>query len=600
MKSLKLKFYLIFITAIITPILIMGVLFSYIYISQIEKRILTEQNDLLNSLKVNIVEKHISDTETLLYSLAKDKNLPYVFNNPEIRKMILADWELCHKLFPERCWIYYGSINNDILVSPEWTPPDEYDLLKRPWYVNGMESDHVKWTEPYEEYITGDIVISATLGIKDQKDKYTGVLSIDTTTKDFLEIMKKFCSEKKTRLLAVSNDGHVVGLNQIGDELIIDTETFDWQTIINNPKKTIKIKKTNYYYQVSSADKLKMAFVSLIPAKGVNEEVFPVFFLIYLILTLSLISAIAAGFLLSKRIIEAIVKVNYQIGLMAQGNYNIVDTVYGSKEFKTINQNLNFLAKIIKSQMNELSSLNEVLNKELIENKRLVELRTSLLHIFVHNSAPEIMLQLDLCRNLLESDRSNQTYFFLIRATRNLKTLNENVMIYLKLDEGIEKIYNDEIDLGFITKIILDNCEIQTGEKNLKINYNNAPVSVVYGPYFLVKVALENLIDNAIKYSYPNGVITINIEERFEELVWAIEDGGPGFSQEDKKNLYGKFQRLSAKPTGGESSTGLGLYLVKTIADYLNIKLNLINDRNVAGARFELTFSDNRYRANPK
>lgn len=591
MKSLKSKFYLIFIIAIITPILIMGVSFSYIYTSQIEKRILIEQNDLLNSLKVNIVEKHISDTEMLLLSLSRDKNLPLVFKSTDIRKMILADWELCRKLFPERCWIYYGSVDNKILVIPEWIPPLGYDLLKRPWYVTGMESDNVKWTEPYTEYITGDIVISATVGVKDQNDRYCGVLSIDTTTKDFLGIMKKFSSDKETRLIAVSKDGYVVSLNQRADELIIDNETINWQTIINNPKKTIKIKNANYYYQISSVDKLQITFVSLIPAESVHKEVFPVFFLIYLILALSLVSAVAAGFLLSKKIIEAIVKINSHIGLLAQGDYSLVDTIYGSIEFKTINQNLNFLAKFIKSQMSELSNLNEILNNELIENKRLVELRTSLLHIFVHNSAPEIMTQLDLCGEILESDKSNQTFLSLRRATRNLKTLNENVMIYLKLDEGIEKIYNDEIDLGFITKMILDNCGIQTGEKNLKIYYNNEAVSVIYGPYFLVKVALENLIDNAIKYSYPNGFITIKIEERAEKIIWTIQDSGPGFSNEDKKNLYFKFQRLSAKPSGGESSTGLGLYLVKTISEYLNIELTLISDRNVGGARFELIFS---------
>jgi signal transduction histidine kinase len=52
-----------------------------------------------------------------------------------------------------------------------------------------------------------------------------------------------------------------------------------------------------------------------------------------------------------------------------------------------------------------------------------------------------------------------------------------------------------------------------------------------------------------------------------------VQDEGPGLSAEDQKKLFGKFARLSAKPTGGEHSTGLGLSIVKKMVEAMNGKV---------------------------
>ena len=77
----------------------------------------------------------------------------------------------------------------------------------------------------------------------------------------------------------------------------------------------------------------------------------------------------------------------------------------------------------------------------------------------------------------------------------------------------------------------------------------------------------SNLISNAIKYSEYNKTIHIMIKDENGNLVIRIKDEGQGFTESDLKKIFGKFQRLSAQPTGNESSTGLGLYIVKQIID---------------------------------
>jgi signal transduction histidine kinase len=82
-----------------------------------------------------------------------------------------------------------------------------------------------------------------------------------------------------------------------------------------------------------------------------------------------------------------------------------------------------------------------------------------------------------------------------------------------------------------------------------------------------IREAIDNLVSNAIKYSPIGGRISVVVTHEGENTVIRIVDQGPGLSPEDLGRLFGRFQRLSAKPTAGESSTGLGLSIVKRIID---------------------------------
>jgi len=82
-----------------------------------------------------------------------------------------------------------------------------------------------------------------------------------------------------------------------------------------------------------------------------------------------------------------------------------------------------------------------------------------------------------------------------------------------------------------------------------------------------IREAIDNVLSNAIKYSPIGGRIEVGVEQREESAVIRVSDEGPGLSPEDTARLFGRFQRLSAKPTGGEASTGLGLSIVKRIVD---------------------------------
>jgi signal transduction histidine kinase len=82
-----------------------------------------------------------------------------------------------------------------------------------------------------------------------------------------------------------------------------------------------------------------------------------------------------------------------------------------------------------------------------------------------------------------------------------------------------------------------------------------------------IREAIDNLISNAIKYSPIGGKIMVMVSHEDDNTLIRVTDEGQGLSPEDLGRLFGRFQRLSAKPTAGESSTGLGLSIVKRIID---------------------------------
>jgi signal transduction histidine kinase len=84
---------------------------------------------------------------------------------------------------------------------------------------------------------------------------------------------------------------------------------------------------------------------------------------------------------------------------------------------------------------------------------------------------------------------------------------------------------------------------------------------------------LDNLLSNACKYTPHHGQIFIHIRSEVNQIRIEIEDQGPGIAKHELDRLFQKFSKLSAKPTGNEHSTGLGLFIVKHLLGLMQGKV---------------------------
>ncbi|WOO43741.1 sensor histidine kinase [Rubellicoccus peritrichatus] len=105
--------------------------------------------------------------------------------------------------------------------------------------------------------------------------------------------------------------------------------------------------------------------------------------------------------------------------------------------------------------------------------------------------------------------------------------------------------------------------------KHITMEYDSEGSYPVLANEYAIGQAVENLFSNAVKYSPENKKIEIKLrrEKDGQHLLFSVTDEGPGLSEADQKKLFQPFTRLSPQPSSGESSTGLGLSIVKRIVE---------------------------------
>ncbi|GHN01630.1 hypothetical protein WSM22_31190 [Cytophagales bacterium WSM2-2] len=125
----------------------------------------------------------------------------------------------------------------------------------------------------------------------------------------------------------------------------------------------------------------------------------------------------------------------------------------------------------------------------------------------------------------------------------------------------------ETINLSEVLNGVSDRYKNDAIKKNIVIITKIAPNGFAQADRSYAEQVLENLLSNAIKFSPYERSVYVNLDVRENAVVCEIKDQGPGLNEEDKKKLFGKYQKLSAKPTGNEISTGLGLSIVKKFVE---------------------------------
>lgn len=128
-------------------------------------------------------------------------------------------------------------------------------------------------------------------------------------------------------------------------------------------------------------------------------------------------------------------------------------------------------------------------------------------------------------------------------------------------------IRREPIDVPAMVREIVEASRPLLEKKEQRIEVDAPESLAVSGDPDRLREAIDNLVSNAVKYSPIGGRIGISVARAGDDALVRVSDNGPGLSPEDMSRLFGRFQRLSARPTAGESSTGLGLSIVKRIVE---------------------------------
>jgi signal transduction histidine kinase/DNA-binding NarL/FixJ family response regulator len=152
-------------------------------------------------------------------------------------------------------------------------------------------------------------------------------------------------------------------------------------------------------------------------------------------------------------------------------------------------------------------------------------------------------------------------------ASKRLTAMVDHLISDAMADAFDISIRREPVDIAALVGEVADANQPLAVNKQQSIDVSAPTSFVMMCDADRMREAIDNLISNAIKYSPIGGRISILVDNDASNAVIRVADEGAGLSPEDLSRLFGRFQRLSAKPTAGESSTGLGLSIVKRIID---------------------------------
>src|SRR5262245_12044150 len=229
------------------------------------------------------------------------------------------------------------------------------------------------------------------------------------------------------------------------------------------------------------------------------------------------------------------------------------------------------LEERVRERTRALTTANERLSAQWTRLRRANEFKSEILGTVAHdlkNPLGVILGRAELLNELadmepLPIDKLGEQLAHIRSSARQLTGMVNDLISDAMMDALDIAIRNEPIDLAaMLAEIVMSNRAL--AEKKRQTIHLVSPSHQIWNcdPDRL-REAVDNLLSNAIKYTPLGGKMELSMGVDAEHAIISLKDEGPGLSDDDMSRLFGRFQRLSAKPTAGESSTGLGLSIVK-------------------------------------
>ena len=209
--------------------------------------------------------------------------------------------------------------------------------------------------------------------------------------------------------------------------------------------------------------------------------------------------------------------------------------------------------------------------KDLTQQRKEASLKSEFVTTVSHELRSPLTLILGYAKILrLTGNLSEQQDVYISNIIDGVEEMQNLVQKLLDIGrlEGGDSLAIQPISVVDITRRVVESMEAQAKQKNIQmvVNLPENPLVIEADPTFLT-LALKNLMENAIKFSKMEGEVILSAWGDDERVVFAVEDKGIGIAPLDQRHLFKNFSRTSAQPGQDQTGSGLGLVIVKSIAE---------------------------------
>jgi len=226
----------------------------------------------------------------------------------------------------------------------------------------------------------------------------------------------------------------------------------------------------------------------------------------------------------------------------------------------------------------DLRVLNDRLEERVIERTtellRVSQIKESVMDIVTHdvkNMLGGVLLQGEILTkhaDSLDIEKIQQYSQAIVGRVQDINMVLKDMLELRKLEEGVFNPHMEQENLKEMILNIGEKNRFRAMVKDIDIVYTLLDVEIVTDGILLTEI-VENILSNALKFSPFGSVVTLSLSFSASHAIISVSDKGPGLTDDDKKNLFKRFAKLSNAPTGGESSTGLGLAITKQLVELL-------------------------------
>ena len=209
---------------------------------------------------------------------------------------------------------------------------------------------------------------------------------------------------------------------------------------------------------------------------------------------------------------------------------------------------------------------------------------------FISNLSHELRTPVSVIRanseTLIDSalDDKKQAKIFAKAILHNAERLTDMVSSLLdlsRIEYGELKLNFEQLDLDLFFKRYIESISTLSKKKNIDILFNPQHQGTINADFQAFERIMNNLVDNAIKYSEKDSQIIISTSNESDEYIKImVEDSGEGISSEDKDHIFSRFYRTASARATDNQGSGLGLAIVKHLVNSLNGEVGVQNSES--------------------
>ena len=286
---------------------------------------------------------------------------------------------------------------------------------------------------------------------------------------------------------------------------------------------------------------------------------------------IALLTAAIIGFLAIGFITRHIRRINSVINEFQNGNLDARIKLKGKGELSEFANAFNSMADTIVANIEEIKRIDS-LRRDLIANVSH-DLRTPL-------SVIQGYVETALIKSDKLSDEEKDKYLeTILSSTKRLLKLVEELFELSKLEAKQIEPNNETFSLAELAQDVHQKNKIIADKKNIELQLEvHASNTNVEADISMIEKVLQNLIDNAIKYTEENGKIKIKIEDQNNSLQISISDNGLGISESELPFIFDRYHKNKRVAQKGDSSAGLGLAIVKRILELHDSDIQVVSN----------------------